>query len=416
MRYRFSDFILDCHLFELRRGSVRVEIQPKVFSFLRLMADNARRTLSKDEIFNTLWPDVVVADASLQRIASLARRAVSRDGQDDLISTVRGVGYRLDADVETETPTAQTDADTGAADPDATSASNTAASMPPTAQSGEPKFKQEIRFCKTVDGLNIAWAKIGDGTPLVRSLGWFSNIEMEWEWNAGRRFWEKMARRHTLVRYDGRGIGLSDPTTEFSLETRLRDMEAVVDAAELDRFALLGMSEGCSAAIKYASRHPDRVSHLVLCGPPDTTVGGLSDERREWGEAYLGVLRQAWGGDSPQFSRFMASLYLGADATPEMLDYFDRMQRASADKETAVSYTLTIPSLNVAEEAAGLDVPTLVMHRRKDELVPLEGGRAVATAIPGARFMMLDGSNHWLLLDDPQADAVIEALEQFLSE
>lgn len=402
MRYRFSDFVLDCHLFELRRGGVRVEIQPKVFSFIRLMADNARRTLSKDEIFGALWPDVIVADASLQRIASLARRAVSRSGGDELISTVRGIGYRLDADVEKETPGPK------GAEPEPPASER-------STENGE-RLTQEIRFCKTVDGLNIAWAKIGNGTPLLRSLGWFSNLEMEWEWEAGRRFWERLARRHALVRYDGRGIGMSDPTDDFSLETRLRDMEAVVEDAGIERFALLGMSEGCSAAIKYASRHPDRVSHLVLCGAPETTVGRMSQERWEWGQAYFGVLGQAWGGDSARFERFLASLYLGDDATPEMLDYFTRMQRASADKETALTYTTSIPNLNVAEEAAGLNVPTLVLHRRDDELCPLDGGRAVAAAIPGARFMLMDGSNHWLLLDDPKADSVIEALEQFLSK
>jgi len=155
-----------------------------------------------------------------------------------------------------------------------------------------------------------------------------SNIEMEWEWEAGRRFWEKLARRHTLARYDGRGIGLSDPTQEFSLETRLRDLEAVADAAELERFAIIGMSEGCSAAIKYAARHPEHVSHLIICGAPDTTLAPLTPQRRQWGAAYFGILKQAWGGDSPQFGRFLSSLFLGGGATTEKQKYFAGMQRA----------------------------------------------------------------------------------------
>jgi pimeloyl-ACP methyl ester carboxylesterase/DNA-binding winged helix-turn-helix (wHTH) protein len=409
MRYCFNEFVLDCHLFEFRRDGERIEMQPKVFSFLRLLADNPRRTLSKDEIFDSLWPDVVVADASLQRIASLARRAVKRDCEGEILRTIRGIGYRLDAEVEKHDAVA-----TGAATD--VRANGGAEAGEPTSRPMVPRLTQEIRFCKTVDGFNLAWAKLGTGTPLVRCLGWFSNIEMEWEWDAGRRFWEKLARRHTLVRYDGRGIGLSDQADEFTLETRLRDLEAVVDAAELERFALVGMSEGCSAAIKYAARHPERVSHLVLCGAPDSAVAPITPERREWGAAYFGVLQQAWGGNSTSFSRFLASLFLGEEATPEMLDYFDRMQRASADRETALTYAATLAHLGVGDDAANVRVPTLVLHRRDDELCPIEGGRAVAAAIPGARFMVLDGGNHWLLLDDPRADSVIEALEQFLRD
>jgi len=414
MRYCFNEFVLDCHRFEFRRDGERIEMQPKVFSFLRLLADNAHRTLPKDEIFDALWPDVVVADASLQRIASLARRAVARDGEEEIICTVRGIGYRLDAVVEKHDASAAVSG--AAARAPVADAHEPGSAMEPSLSAAGGRPTQEIRFCRTVDGFNLAWARLGSGTPLVRCLGWFSNIEMEWEWDAGRRFWEKLARRHTLVRYDGRGIGLSDHTEEFSIETRLRDLEAVVDAAELERFAIFGMSEGCSAAIKYAARHPERVSHLILCGAPDSAVAPVTPERREWGTAYFGVLQQAWGGDSKSFSRFLASLFLGEDATPEMLDYFDRMQRASADKQTALTYAATLGHLDVSDDVGAVKAPTLVVHRRDDELCPIEGGRAVAAAIPGARFMVLDGGNHWLLLDDPRADSFIEALEHFLSE
>ena len=128
-------------------------------------------------------------------------------------------------------------------------------------------YEQEIRFCTTEDHASIAYASVGTGYPLVRALGWFSHLEVEWEWPAGRRFWERLAHRHRLVRYDGRGIGLSDrDIEEVSLETRVRDLEAVVVAAGVEQFALLGTSEGGATAIIYAARHPDQVSHLILYG------------------------------------------------------------------------------------------------------------------------------------------------------
>ena len=165
---------------------------------------------------------------------------------------------------------------------------------------GSPVLQQEIRFCTTEDAVTIAYACVGRGQPLVRSLGWFTNLEMEWAWPAGRRFWVRLAQRHLLVRYDGRGIGLSDRNVEvFSLDTRVRDLEAVVDAAGLDRFALLGTSEGGATAIVYAARHPEQVSHLILYGAFAEPMGGTGS-----GEQYAALvtlIRQGWGTNAPTF-------------------------------------------------------------------------------------------------------------------
>jgi len=410
VRYHFTDFTLDCDLYELRKGDARVEIQPKVLSFLRLLADNSMRTLAKDEILDALWPDVMVADASLQRIASLARQALSSDPDDGIIKTVRGIGYRLDTEVRIEHV---------ADDPARYGRDEETAPPRPLADRAAPsspvRLQQTIRFCKTVDGINLAWATAGSGPPLLRSLGWFSNLEMEWQWDAGRRFWEKLARNHTLIRYDGRGIGLSDPAERFTVETRLRDLEAVADASGHEKFAIVALSEGCASAIAFAARHPDRVSHLVLVGTPESVVRPISEARMEWGSALIGIVQQAWGGNSPTFGRFLANLFLGASATPEMLDYFDRMQRASASRELAVRYTHSLGALNVSDAAATIRAPTLVVHRVDDELCPFAAGRELAKLIPGASFAALEGDNHWLLLDDPKADSFIAVVEDFLS-
>ena len=136
------------------------------------------------------------------------------------------------------------------------------------------KLPQEIRYTRVADGLKIAWASAGSGYPLVRSLGWFTNLEKEWESPISSAFCQKLASRFQLIRYDGRGMGLSDrDVLEFTAETRLEDLEAVIEASGIERFALMGMSEGGSTAIKYAAKYPDRVSHLVLWGTFLATPG-----------------------------------------------------------------------------------------------------------------------------------------------
>ena len=196
------------------------------------------------------------------------------------------------------------------------------------ASSGPPSLHQEVRFCTTEDGVTIAYACVGRGQPLVRTLGWFTNLEMEWAWPAGRRFWERLAQRHLLVRYDGRGVGLSDRDVEvFSLDTRVRDLEAVVDAARLGRFALLGTSEGGATAIVYAARHPERVSHLILYGA--FAEPARSERSQERLTALMTLIRQGWGTDAPTFRQLFTSMFLPT-ANAEQTQYFNEMQQSQA--------------------------------------------------------------------------------------
>ena len=142
-----------------------------------------------------------------------------------------------------------------------------AAAQEPATTAMRPARGQTIKYCTTSDGVAIAYAVAGSGTPIVRVLGHFTHLEMEWEWPDLRRFWESLAERHTVIRYDGRGMGLSDKYTgDFTEDTRQRDLDAVLGAAGVDRAALVGISEGGWTAAVYALQHPTRVSHLVLYG------------------------------------------------------------------------------------------------------------------------------------------------------
>jgi pimeloyl-ACP methyl ester carboxylesterase len=273
--------------------------------------------------------------------------------------------------------------------------------------------KQEIRFCRTVDGVHIAWASSGEGPALIRALGWFTNLEYEFTWASARRFWEMLGEGRRLVRYDGRGMGLSDPWSEFSPELRLRDLEAVVDAAGEARFDLLGLSEGCASAIRYAVAHPERVHRLVLYGPPAVLFQDGTDESRRLGRVLRELTDAAWGGGPPVYGRMLAEFFVGLSADAETRELFDRMQRASTDRDTAVAYLRAMVD-DVRDLARKVQVPTLVVHRRDDLIAPFEAAKIAAALIPGARFVPLAGDNHWPMADDSSGPELIRAIRDFL--
>jgi pimeloyl-ACP methyl ester carboxylesterase/DNA-binding winged helix-turn-helix (wHTH) protein len=394
VQLRFADCAIDCDRYEFVRAGERVDVQPKVWAFLRLLAENAHRVVPKDEILERLWPDVIVAEGSLQRLASLARDAL---GDEEKLRTIRGIGYQLAAEVRVEQEPGE---DAIAPGQDA-----------PT----EPVRTQQIRFCRTIDGVNVAWASIGRGPALVRAFGWFSNLEYEWAWPRARRFWELLGEDRRLIRYDGRGMGLSDPCSKFSLELRLRDLEAVVEASGERRIDLLGLSEGCGTAMSFAVRHPDRVRRLVLYGPPSFLFLDVNPALVNLGRVVRALMKASWGSGSNVFGRMLAELFVGQSADADTRELFDRMQRASTNTETALAYVAGMAS-DGRDDARKLRVPTLVVHRRDDAVAPIESGKVAASLIPGARFVPLAGDNHWPMADDLSAPVMIRSIREFLDE
>ncbi len=398
MQLHFADCVIDCDRYEFLRAGQRIDVQPKVWAFLRLLAENAHRVLSKDEILERLWPDVNVAEGSLQRLASLARAAL---GDEALLRTLRGVGYQLAAEVQVKGDEPAAAADAG---------------EKPLPASSAAASSQVIRYCRTIDGANVAWASVGRGPALVRALGWFSNLEYEWAWPRARRFWELLGEGRRLIRYDGRGMGLSDPCSDFSPELRLRDLEAVITASGERRFDLVGLSEGCGTALSYAVRNPSRVRRLVLYGPPAFLFLEATPELQSLGRVMRELVKAAWGGGGSElFGRMLAQLFVGQSADDDTRELFDHMQRASTDRDTALAYLHAMPA-DAREEARKLSVPTLVVHRRGDAIAPFEAAKAAASLIPGARFVPLAGDNHWPMADDLSAPVMLRSITQFLDE
>jgi pimeloyl-ACP methyl ester carboxylesterase/DNA-binding CsgD family transcriptional regulator len=225
-----------------------------------------------------------------------------------------------------------------------------------------------------------------------------------------------LGERCTVIRYDERGCGLSDREVDddgFDFERWLGDLEAVIDAVGPERFALLGISQGAAIAIAYAVRHPERVSHLILYGGYLRGSARLGAPMRERGELMASAIRAGWGARNPAFRRLFTTLFL-PEGTPEQIAWFEELQRTTASPETAARIWAARMDLDVADLAALVTVPTLVLHAREDGLVPYKYGRELASVIPGARFVPLEGCNHILLADEPAWPAFLAEVGAFL--
>jgi pimeloyl-ACP methyl ester carboxylesterase/DNA-binding CsgD family transcriptional regulator len=273
------------------------------------------------------------------------------------------------------------------------------------------KAGQQIKFCKSRDGTQIAMATLGRGPPLVRAAHWLSHVEHDARSPVWAHWLEELSRDHTFIRYDQRGCGLSDGAPRStSLDVWVEDLEAVVEAQGLKRFALFGMSQGGAISIAYAARHPEKVSHLVLFGAYGR--GSLrrepSEQERDEAETLVKLIRLGWGRDNPAFRQIFTSQFIPG-GTREQHQWFNNLEHITASPENAAQIVEALYQLDVTAAAKNVRVPTIILHSCEDARVPFEEGRRLATLIPSARFVPLESQNHVLLKDEP-------AWRQFLGE
>jgi DNA-binding winged helix-turn-helix (wHTH) protein/pimeloyl-ACP methyl ester carboxylesterase len=395
LRYTFENFAIDLERVELRTEHNIVDVEPQVFDLLAFLISNRSRVVTQDEIFNAVWNGRIVSLSTLTSRINAARVAVNDNGKDQrLIKTVPRRGYRFIGDVEEDFPSLDS-------------------SQPsePT-----PERRQDIQFCSTPDGVRIAYSKVGDGLPVVKAGNWLNHLEYDWESPVWSHLLKWMADRWQLVRYDTRGNGLSDWDVEYiSFEAMLCDLETVVDAAGLDRFALFGASQGCAVSIAYAVKHPHRVSKLVL-------YGGFARGRRtrgthediEQADAMLTLMRTGWGQENPAFRQVFTSLFVPG-GTPEQVQWFNDLQRKTTSPENAARIRYVSDVINIEKLLPQVKTPTLVLHCRKDAIQPIEEGRLIAASIPDCRFVGLEGENHLILETDPSWSRFTEEVEAFLN-
>ena len=383
----FDVYTLDLGRCSLRRGKDQIELRPKAFDVLRYLIENWGRVIGKEELIQAVWPGVFVTDDALVQCVRDIRFALA-DEACRIIKTVPRRGYLFS--VEPQYPSTR------------------------HVPSGSG---QQVEFCHTKDGVKLAIASTGQGLPLVRPPTWFNHLEYDWHVEFRSALYRFLSERFRLIRYDGRGNGLSDRyVPEISFATFEHDLEAVVDALHLQRYALLGISQGAPIAIAHAVSHPERVSKLVLNGGFALGTNRRSSAKDlEMAQAYLTLMRHGWGDEHSAFLRTFSMLYFPS-ASAEELKASAELQRMAMSGEAAVRLRLACADIDIVELLPRVSAPTLVLHSRHDNAVPFEEGRRLAAGIPNARFVALESENHVPMPDEPAWPTFIGEIEAFLRE
>jgi pimeloyl-ACP methyl ester carboxylesterase/DNA-binding CsgD family transcriptional regulator len=274
---------------------------------------------------------------------------------------------------------------------------------------------QSIRFCRAADGVRIAYAVHGSGPPLLVSTCWLSQLQYDWQSPVWQHFLRDLGRFATIIRYDERGHGLSDWEIEdYSLEARVGDLEAVADDAGFDRFALMAMSQGGPPVIEYAARHPERLTRLLFYGSSAALMHDATPQERELFDVFDQMVLVGYGREDSVFRRVFTSLMIPG-ATEEQMRWLDDLQRVATSAENAHAARLGRAMADTRHLLAGLDLPTLVLHSRGDQISTFTKGRYLAAHISSARFVTLESNNHIVLGDEPAWPVFVREVEAFLA-
>ena len=392
-RIQIGDCEIDAAAFILRRGGQPCPVEPQVLELLLYLARNPGRLITKDDLIQNVWGGRIVSDATLASRIRSARQAVGDDGQQQrIIRTVHGRGVRLAGDAA-ESPSS--------------------ASVVARGVNKDPK--PDVHFCRAADDVSIAYSITGSGPPLVKAANWLNHLEFDWSSPIWQPLLTELGRDHQLVRYDGRGTGLSDwQVAEISFEAFVRDIETVVNALNIERFALLGISQGCASSIAYAVRNPERVTHLILIGGYAKGWRRRADQpeiRRR--EALLTLTRDGWDAETTAFRDIFTSLFV-PHGDEQQKRWWTELLRVSSSPENAARLMETFGAIDVTNLLPMVAVPTLVLHSRNEAVVPFAAGREMAAGIPGARFVTLDSANHVVLAQEPAWHDLLSEIRSFL--
>jgi pimeloyl-ACP methyl ester carboxylesterase len=285
-----------------------------------------------------------------------------------------------------------------------------------TSQIRQLLTRQKIQFCSAEDGVRIAYASVGQGSPIIKAANWLSHLELDWDAPIWSPLFRQLAQHHNFIRYDERGNGLSDwDVDELSQAAFVTDLETVVDATSHPRFALLGISQGAAVSIEYAVRHPERVSHLILFGGYaagwriDATLETIKER-----EAIMTLTHSGWGQDNPAYRQIFSSTFMPS-ASAEELSWFNEFQRRTTSPKNAVRFLSAFGDIDVRQRLAEVSVPTLVMHSMGDRRISVDIGRDIAAAIPNAEFLALESDSHLLLGREPASQEFINAVTDFIA-
>lgn len=276
-------------------------------------------------------------------------------------------------------------------------------------------LRQRVHYVTTLDGTRLAWAESGAGPIVVKAANWLTHLEYEWQSPVWKHWLQFFSANTRFVRYDERGCGMSEWGGALSLDVWADDLGSIIDAAQpAGPVTLLGISQGAATCIHYALRHPERVSRLILYG--GYAHGALKRATADHGVAHHAMIelaRVAWGKDNPTFRQVFTSRFIPG-GTREQLEWFNDLCVKTTTGEIVASLLAARGLVDISGALSALRVPTLVLHARSDEVIPIEEGRVLASGIPGAEFVELDSRNHILLEHEPAWSRFRDAVSSFL--
>lgn len=384
--YSFGPFELNPRERKLLRDGRSVPLTPKVFDLLCMLVQRHGHILTKDEIMSHVWAHTIVEDANLAQSISVLRKALGHAPGNEFIQTVSRFGYRFVFPVNSpETPS-------------------------------EPrKSLPETRYARSGD-VNIAYQVLGNGPiDLVFVMGWVSHLEYFWAEPSFAHFLKTLASFSRLILFDKRGTGLSDRVPLASLPTleeRMDDVRAVLDAVGSERAVIMGVSEGGPMSALFAATYPGKTLALIMIG---SYAKRLRDERYPWGptiedrEEFMRQLQEEWGGSVGLEDRAPSRA-----EDPEFRQWWSTYLRMGASPGAAIALTRMNMEIDVRHVLSTVNVPSLVLHRSGDRCLAVEEGRYVASLIPGAEFVELPGEDHLPFVGDQSE--IIEPIRRFLSQ
>ncbi len=395
----FAEFRLDPERGELLHGTSAVALTPKAFALLEYLASRAGRLVPKQELLDAVWPNVFVGEAVLKGTIRDVRRALGDDSHaPQFIQTAHRRGYRFVAPVVTEDGHAQ--AGPPAAAPAV--ALRTAASAP------------RVSYARS-GSVNIAYEVVGAGPiDLIFVMGWVSHLEYFWNEPSFARFLNRLSSMARLILFDKRGTGLSDavPVSQLpTLEQRLDDVRAVMEAVGSERAVLLGVSEGGPMCSLFAATYPERTEALIMIG---SYARRLRDDDYPWGptreerDAFCQRIVDEWGGPVGLEERAPSKI-----GDPAFREWWASYLRMGASPGAAIALTRMNAEIDIRGVLPSIKVPTLVLHRAGDRCLRVEEGQYLASHISGATFVKLEGDDHLPFVGDQ--DAMLNEIEQFIA-
>ncbi|MDX3834943.1 alpha/beta fold hydrolase [Streptomyces europaeiscabiei] len=399
--YHFGQYELDTAHRRLSHDGRQVHVEPQALDLLCHLVEHRHRVVPAEELLDALGQATTVSEAELAAWLRAARSAIGdSDTRQQFIRTVDQRGHRFVAR--------------------ATAASTTSPATPtgPAIGAASHADHEVIRFCRSADGTRIAYATTGEGPPLVKTANWLTHLDLDRTTPMWAHWFDGLTRGRQLVRYDERGCGLSEWTVpSFTLDDLIGDLDSVADAVGLDRFPLLGVSQGGAVAVAYAAHRPERVSHLVLTSAyaRGQLIHAASDAERDAAEVDLNIARAGWRSQDSSFLRYVASQYL-ADATPAEWDAFAAYQRQTTSPANGLRFLEEFARIDVSDIAHQVACPTLIIHSRDDARIPVTQALELATLIPDSRLILLESRNHLFTADDPAWPTFLSHLDNFLAE